>query len=349
MQRNHSVELLLNERATYDEICDLVETTLTDDVQCVQQVADKKWIVTTKTAEGTETLMTTELKIGENTVHTAPAGKNLHYVTVMYAPFEMKDTSVAAVMSSYGEVHAIRRGHWQQHRNWENGNRHLRMEIDRKIPSYITVNGFQLVVKYTGQKETCRKCSEEGHKAATCPNIRCNSCQQYGHMRKNCPQPSDCTNCKSTEHTTQLCPHTYANRVKKSPLLSEQSSGEDEEEKQTQPEPPQPPRLKRKKRRNERENKPDAPSSTKEPLQPQPGPSKQRETREPVNSDSISGDETDNPEERKRLKKYFKRHIPAESYREVCTWSNMEMKRRISRLGVWDNYQLFYEMGCKTP
>ena len=56
MQRNHSVELLLDERATYDEICDLVETTLTDDVQCVQQVADKKWIVSTKTTEGTETL-----------------------------------------------------------------------------------------------------------------------------------------------------------------------------------------------------------------------------------------------------------------------------------------------------
>lgn len=43
------------------------------------------------------------------------------------------------------------------------------MSLKKRIPSYVNLGRYTLVVKYEGQPETCRICNQPGHKAYFCP------------------------------------------------------------------------------------------------------------------------------------------------------------------------------------
>ena len=70
----------------------------------------------------------------------------MDFVTVSYAPYEVEDRPITSLLSQYGTVLGIRHGHWQLHPQWENGMRHVRMHVDKAIPSYVWVGGYQLKI-----------------------------------------------------------------------------------------------------------------------------------------------------------------------------------------------------------
>ncbi|KAF3173722.1 hypothetical protein EYR41_004520 [Orbilia oligospora] len=56
-----------------------------------------------------------------------------------------------------------------------------------------------------GTPGACRKCNEEGHFAAECPNQKCSCCGQKGHSASKCPTPK-CNICNTEGHIPFECP-----------------------------------------------------------------------------------------------------------------------------------------------
>ncbi|XP_045034605.1 uncharacterized protein LOC116919314 [Daphnia magna] len=50
----------------------------------------------------------------------------------------------------------------------------VRMTLTKNIPSYITIGSYRAMVKYEGQKPTCRLCDDETHFSYNCPTLRRN-------------------------------------------------------------------------------------------------------------------------------------------------------------------------------
>lgn len=50
----------------------------------------------------------------------------------------------------------------------------VRMTVTKNIPSYLTIGSYRAVVKYEGQKPTCRLCDDESHFSYSCPTLRRN-------------------------------------------------------------------------------------------------------------------------------------------------------------------------------
>ncbi|XP_045034562.1 uncharacterized protein LOC116930487 [Daphnia magna] len=50
----------------------------------------------------------------------------------------------------------------------------VRMTLTKNIPSYITIGSYRAMVKYEGQKLTCRLCDDETHFSYNCPTLRRN-------------------------------------------------------------------------------------------------------------------------------------------------------------------------------
>jgi hypothetical protein len=50
----------------------------------------------------------------------------------------------------------------------------VRMTVTKNIPSYITIGSYRAMVKYEGQKPTCRLCDEETHFSYDCPTLKRN-------------------------------------------------------------------------------------------------------------------------------------------------------------------------------
>ncbi|XP_045022905.1 uncharacterized protein LOC123466839 [Daphnia magna] len=50
----------------------------------------------------------------------------------------------------------------------------VRMTVTKNIPSYITIGSYRAMVKYDGQKPTCRLCDDETHFSYNCPTLKRN-------------------------------------------------------------------------------------------------------------------------------------------------------------------------------
>ncbi|XP_078494777.1 uncharacterized protein LOC144749691 [Ciona intestinalis] len=93
-------------------------------------------------------------------------------VAIGWTPIPLENDRLTRYLEeNYGKVHAIKRR--KDKRGMDTGLRIVVMAKDvlkeNPIPSYISVDGYQLYVKYNGQKETCKYCNETGHKIASCP------------------------------------------------------------------------------------------------------------------------------------------------------------------------------------
>lgn len=49
-----------------------------------------------------------------------------------------------------------------------------RMTLETAIPSYLTIGEYRAIVRYNGQKQTCRLCDEPDHMGKDCPTLRRN-------------------------------------------------------------------------------------------------------------------------------------------------------------------------------
>ena len=89
------------------------------------------------------------------------------------------------------------------------GIKEIYMDIDKALPSYITVGRYKGKVSYSGHQQTCKKCHEPGHYGNEWAKfITCRECGASDHIKKNCPK-SCCFGCGETGHLSHQCPKEY--------------------------------------------------------------------------------------------------------------------------------------------
>ena len=288
LKRELSVNLILTEKSSYQDVCGLISREVPkSEVRCLQQNSDRQWTLTVKSESVKDQLLRATWIMRGRVITIAPASEAVTYVTVLQSPCELPDAPITTQLSYYGKVLGIRRGHWQAHPEWENGNRHVRMVLEKPIPSYLKVGPYQLVIKYNGQTETCRRCGSAGHKAAQCTNYTCFNCGQYGHRESACPQPKQCRVCGKSDHSSSGCQDSFASKLRGTRLTDpssdsdtgsgRQASAQTTEPQQEKPEEPKTPPIPRPaedpktqtqtktKTKTEAKTKPDAKSSLSYP------------------------------------------------------------------------------------
>ena len=92
------------------------------------------------------------------------------YVKIRSVPFEMPSYVLENVFSHYGKVKYIRENKigFGYYSFALSGDRTIFMELQKHIPSYISIRGMIFNVLYSGQSRTCKKCGNTGHLIAEC-------------------------------------------------------------------------------------------------------------------------------------------------------------------------------------
>ena len=225
LRRVNSLALHLPEKTAPGELFHIIKTVMNDDdVKCVQHLSDAKWIVTCASTLARDKLYGATLKINEKQITATAADGSTAFVNVFFAPQELSDPAIITKLSQYGRVMGCRRGHWQTQPGWENGIRHLRMEIKTAIPSFVRVGPHQLMIKYEGQQPTCRTCGEPGHLAVGCPSTTCYNCGEAGHRSVECQKPRRCRICNQSGHVAKDCPDSWRNTTKRHASEDHQAS-----------------------------------------------------------------------------------------------------------------------------
>ena len=91
----------------------------------------------------------------------------------------------------------------------KSGIKELYMDINKAVPSYITVGRYKVKIGYNGQQQTCKKCHQPGHYGNECTkDINCRECGASDHVKKNCPKAC-CFGCGEIGHLSHQCPKDY--------------------------------------------------------------------------------------------------------------------------------------------
>ena len=115
--------------------------------------------------------------------------KNLETVLRQYGSFEAESTKDL----TYWSV------------DLRTGIKELYTDIQKAIPSYITVGRYKVKISYMGQQQTCKKCHEPGHYGKECTKvITCKECGANDHIKKNCLQAC-CFGCGEIGHLSHQC------------------------------------------------------------------------------------------------------------------------------------------------
>jgi len=101
------------------------------------------------------------------------------YVRIAGLPHEMDLRIIQRRLKDFGKVFDLR---WERYHVVEDEFLYpvlsawliCRMVIEKDIPSYLTIGSYRTIVKYHGQKPTCRICDEMNHIGRDCPTLRKN-------------------------------------------------------------------------------------------------------------------------------------------------------------------------------
>ena len=101
------------------------------------------------------------------------------YVRIAGLPHEMDLRIIQRRLKDFGKVFDLR---WERYHVVEDEFLYpvlsswliCRMVIEKDIPSYLTIGSYRTIVKYHGQKQTCRICDELNHMGRDCPTLRKN-------------------------------------------------------------------------------------------------------------------------------------------------------------------------------
>lgn len=84
-------------------------------------------------------------------------------------PPRTPSTVIFEAMRSYGTVISISKEVWKKYfPGFYNGVRVVRMQLNKTIPSYLTIDGETTLVTYTNQTKTCRFCGQKVHPRQKC-------------------------------------------------------------------------------------------------------------------------------------------------------------------------------------
>ena len=85
-------------------------------------------------------------------------------------------------------------------------------------PASFTIGTNRGYLYYPGQPLYCRKCTDFGHTAESCTQVRCRNCKGLGHTMGTCDRPKKCNLCGSEGHLFKHCPEvrsSYASIVRR--------------------------------------------------------------------------------------------------------------------------------------
>lgn len=93
-------------------------------------------------------------------------------VKIYDIPIDIEDSLIKTELSKYGQVRGIRREKWGGHDDFfpvESGVRTALINLQKNIPSYISVAGWTSLIVYRNQIRTCMLCQDPGHEKRECP------------------------------------------------------------------------------------------------------------------------------------------------------------------------------------
>lgn len=94
-------------------------------------------------------------------------------VKVCDLPPHMPNSIIAKHLAAYGEVMSIKDDVWREYfPGLPNGNRTVRMRIQKAIPSYLSIETETAYIRYKNQVPTCRYCSRNLHVGTKCSDVR---------------------------------------------------------------------------------------------------------------------------------------------------------------------------------
>ncbi|KAG0432162.1 hypothetical protein HPB47_021106, partial [Ixodes persulcatus] len=187
-----------------------------------------RFTLTVKTSDAADKLREAGcLVVGGSSYELLPLASKVKAVTLLLLPVEVPDYAVAQVLGAYGKVIRMTRETHREYPSLETGTRRVVMEMEKEVPNYTQVCGFQGMCLYSGMRKTCRRCGLGGHLSYDCRTPRCTRCGEYGHAGPQCRAP--CKQC-GDDHPTSRCPvNTYANVLAGETPSSAQKTGSHDE------------------------------------------------------------------------------------------------------------------------
>ena len=146
----------------------MLKATAEKSVKCIQTLPGNRIDLIMRNDEAVVKLLQDGIKIDGARVRPKPLGFRTTWVYVHYLPSEMKIEEVEREMGLFGRVIEVKR-QVQEATNIENGSRVAVMEINREIPSFISVGVYRARVWHIGQTSTCGYCGEKLHFKKDCP------------------------------------------------------------------------------------------------------------------------------------------------------------------------------------
>lgn len=94
-------------------------------------------------------------------------------VKICDLPPHMPNNIIAKHLAAFGEVISIKDDVWREYfPGLPNGNRTVRMRIQKAIPSYLSMENETAYIRYRNQVPTCRYCSRNLHVGSKCSDVR---------------------------------------------------------------------------------------------------------------------------------------------------------------------------------
>ena len=145
-------------------------------IACLTQTRRTSWQVTVKSVEAKHRLLTAGFQVKGTYVSCMSIEPDVVFVTVKM-PFEMADTPIRTILSTYGIVTSVRRLTYSFARDIETGVRSFRLTQVKpgvELPKIITVGTYHLATRsqVPGQPRVCFRCKSPGHYIKDCPQPR---------------------------------------------------------------------------------------------------------------------------------------------------------------------------------
>ena len=179
-----------------DILPQLLEKLVPDEVRCVQFLRGGRVRVTFRESSACDYWLSEELYMCG---HVVPVTRDHEKLSVLYLrdlPHQVHTEDLTDFFSAYGRVLVMERSTCADFPLLFDGNRVIKMILEKDLPYFLTVFGFECRLWYRYQPIQCCLCRELGHRAQSCPlSGRCRRCRQPGHVARECPQAWDPVSC----------------------------------------------------------------------------------------------------------------------------------------------------------
>lgn len=167
----------------------LLEVIPAEKLVCVQFLRNGAVRLTFKQQRDCEELILRGVTFGDVPLRILSADAQSRLVYLRDCPVEVPDEVVQQFFSSFGQVHSVQKSRHAVFPDLSDGNRIIKMSLDKDVPPAVSVSGFECRVWYVRQPPQCSICRNIGHRNRNCPlSGLCRRCRQPGHKARECVQ-----------------------------------------------------------------------------------------------------------------------------------------------------------------